>query len=211
MTHDIFIRRKRLRRDGLEEVLRAYAMLADRSFRLEGDDPFQYTEQSCTTLLASAASVCGWAALSEWQTSKRCKLDRRKDVDGRADLWLQPPSGRDGYIAEAKHGYAGIVQGALALERLESLETAARDDIASTCFVRGKGNDDRGIAVAFCNIHYHVDDTPTDEAWLEALRTYLVRADAWLVYRRGESFEGWSEQHRIAAHCVVIFRHRRAA
>lgn len=52
------------------------------------DDPFAYNEAATVSLLTAAAVKVEMLALAEFVVTKRAKLDRRKNVRGRCDLWI---------------------------------------------------------------------------------------------------------------------------
>ena len=67
--------------------LRAGEQIAT-SFRAWEDDPFGYNETASVGVLAAAAVKAGLLALPEYVAKKGDKLDRRKRVHGRCDLWV---------------------------------------------------------------------------------------------------------------------------
>jgi len=67
---------------------------------IEGDEAFYYSEVTSVGTLNAAASVAGLTSLMEYYAIKRGKYDKRKNRDGRHDLFIS--SKRKSWVFEFK-------------------------------------------------------------------------------------------------------------
>lgn len=70
------------------------------------DAPWWYNERASLSLFAGAVWVCGGWAFEEYATSKRSKIKKRKNRNGRGDLFFSIR--KHGYVAEAKQYWSGM-------------------------------------------------------------------------------------------------------
>ncbi len=104
-------------------------------FRAWEDDPFAYNETASVGVLAAAAVKAGLLALPEYVAKKADKLDRRKRVNGRCDLWIA--SNRLCWAFEFKNMILGAPPRGQTLEdRLEAAVTCASEVTATEADAR---------------------------------------------------------------------------
>ncbi len=133
-------------------------------------DPFGYNEAASVSLLVAAAERIGMVSLAEYVTRKSHKDKRRKDRNGRTDLWLCDANDKH-WEFEFKQPYDKMY----GLAALEKMMTSSRSE-ARALITRGTNLKNRGITPVAGRIFYAHNLFPDkDEKFEERLKEFCKK------------------------------------
>jgi len=130
-------------------------------------DIFDYNETAAAGILAAAATRAGFVSLAEYVCRKKMQTDRRKRVNGRADLWILDQRERRTWSFEFKYltrsnGYK--------IDVLEDKMQQAIND--ASCIIEGEADCAYGALLVSAN-----HDTEFSERYLGILNEFAKQVD----------------------------------